>query len=583
MQSPQTTPKSTSSANSNNKETADRLDMPPPPSPASSTCSDTGSVTSHKRQKRITPKDDIESKNDEESWQLRDVVFVEDVRSIPIGRVLKVDGAYAAVKFPSLNGTKDVKDENDAWQDCRLMRKDDLQVIKSTTTSRVPDCFQKTPRRIVLSAQTNEAVNSQLLTLTIDSKGIHAIMKTNNKLHYTLFNLNTGRQEQDSVFPTDINAFLGNSPSNISLTSAGECPDTVLLLRDGNNTIYPMTKDCIDAIKDPNWLDLPPIKCITAAPLTLQSVGINMKSQVAIVAVVPETQILMSRILRCDFEGIKNVLQQLDGELKGQINSIIGEKCDGNRNMFHTCVSMCSPSSNKDTDQEVNNSVPTTTTNSGLDCINVITNTFPGNRPVSIREIMRRATQTVRDVESPSLANVSQQNAEENPSLPIVYWPPEYDPASGDEDSLSGINSQGQVHKQQISNTYISDSAERRNNAVLSLQLMCESQALQPFIRQLLSAKDAHGQTPFMLAVSCRSYQAGLILFNTIMKISNGDSNVRDSMIFPNGSAPDQSPLYILCCNDTCSFTWTGADHINQDIFECRTCGLTGSYFYSNT
>ena len=29
----------------NHKETADRLDMPPPPSPASSTCSDTGSIT----------------------------------------------------------------------------------------------------------------------------------------------------------------------------------------------------------------------------------------------------------------------------------------------------------------------------------------------------------------------------------------------------------------------------------------------------------------------------------------------------------------------------------------------------------
>ena len=31
--------------NSLHKETADRLDMPPPPSPASSTCSDTGSIT----------------------------------------------------------------------------------------------------------------------------------------------------------------------------------------------------------------------------------------------------------------------------------------------------------------------------------------------------------------------------------------------------------------------------------------------------------------------------------------------------------------------------------------------------------
>lgn len=55
-----------------------------------------------------------------------DVVFVEDVRSIPVGRVLKVDGQYAAVRFPPANGTE-IKDEQD-WQDCRLMKKDDLQV-----------------------------------------------------------------------------------------------------------------------------------------------------------------------------------------------------------------------------------------------------------------------------------------------------------------------------------------------------------------------------------------------------------------------------------------------------------------------
>lgn len=60
------------SSGGSNKETADRLDMPPPPSPASSTCSDTGSVSnSHKRQKRMAPKDDSDSKKDEEQWLLK--------------------------------------------------------------------------------------------------------------------------------------------------------------------------------------------------------------------------------------------------------------------------------------------------------------------------------------------------------------------------------------------------------------------------------------------------------------------------------------------------------------------------------
>lgn len=58
-------------ASGNNKETDDRLDMPPPPSPASSTCSDTGSVNSHKRAKRAAPKEENEPKKDEEPWLLK--------------------------------------------------------------------------------------------------------------------------------------------------------------------------------------------------------------------------------------------------------------------------------------------------------------------------------------------------------------------------------------------------------------------------------------------------------------------------------------------------------------------------------
>lgn len=54
------------------------------------------------RQKRMTVSgadSGGEQRKDEEEWLLRDVIFVEDVRCVPAGRVLKVDGAYAAVRF----------------------------------------------------------------------------------------------------------------------------------------------------------------------------------------------------------------------------------------------------------------------------------------------------------------------------------------------------------------------------------------------------------------------------------------------------------------------------------------------------
>lgn len=97
------------------KETADRLDMPPPPSPASSTCSDTS--TSHsvyfellqisfpkpfrlcfilfilERTRRMTVREEGsggENKRDEEEWPLKDVIFLEDVKNVPLGNLLSI-------------------------------------------------------------------------------------------------------------------------------------------------------------------------------------------------------------------------------------------------------------------------------------------------------------------------------------------------------------------------------------------------------------------------------------------------------------------------------------------------------------
>jgi hypothetical protein len=49
------------------------------------------------------------------------------------GRVLKVDGAHVAVRFPCTKDSKEMKDLTsddtvNLLQDCRLMRKDELQV-----------------------------------------------------------------------------------------------------------------------------------------------------------------------------------------------------------------------------------------------------------------------------------------------------------------------------------------------------------------------------------------------------------------------------------------------------------------------
>ena len=53
-------------------------------------------------------------------------------------------------------------------------------------------------------------------------------------------------------------------------------------------------------------------------------------------------------------------------------------------------------------------------------------------------------------------------------------------------------------------------------------------------------------------------------------------------MIYPSGSLPDDCPLHVLCCNDTCSFTWTGAEHINQVICSSLIQTLVQNYLITH-
>lgn len=190
---------------------------------------------------------DTANRRDEEEWPLRDVIFVEDVRSVPAGRVLKVDGAYAAVRFPTNSGGAagaagvKVDQEQDTMsllQDCRLMRKDELQVIKSSSTSRVPDCFQRTPRRINIQESTG-----QILTVAVDGQGIHAIVRSGAKLSYVVYNISSGRAEQDNPFPSDTVSFMGLHPQHISLTSAGEVSSEICTSLFLKNTVPMLVSD----------------------------------------------------------------------------------------------------------------------------------------------------------------------------------------------------------------------------------------------------------------------------------------------------------------------------------------------------
>ncbi|XP_051791686.1 E3 ubiquitin-protein ligase UBR5 isoform X2 [Erpetoichthys calabaricus] len=606
-----------------NKPESVKTEMGPPPSPAS-TCSDTSSIASSAslpyKRRRSTPAPKEEEKVNEEQWPLREVVFVEDVKNVPVGKVLKVDGAYVAVKFPGTSSTVSNQstaapdsDPSSLLQDCRLLRIDELQVVKTGGTPKVPDCFQRTPKKLCIPEK------AEILAVNVDSKGVHAVLKTGSWVRYCIFDLASGKAEQENNFPTSSLAFLGQNERNVAIFTAGQ--ESPIILKDGNGTIYPMAKDCMGGIRDPDWLDLPPISSLGMGVHSLTNLPANstMKKKAAVIIMAVEKQTLMQHILRCDYEACRQYLMNLEQavlleQTPQALNTLLGHRCDGNRNILHACVSVCFPTSNKETKEEEAERSERNTFAERLSAVEAIANAISvvssnssGNRTGSsssrslrLREMMRRSLRAAGLGRHESGPSSSDHQDPVSPPIAPPSWvpdPPPMDPdgdidfilapAVGSLTTASTGTNQGPSTSTipgPSSESSVVESKDRKVNAHLILKLMCESVGLRPYLRELLSAKDARGMTPFMLAVSGRAYPAAITILEAAQKIAKGDpsSSEKEDVLFmemvcPSGTNPDDSPLYVLCCNDTCSFTWTGAEHINQDIFECRTCGLLES------
>lgn len=360
----------------------ERLEMPPPPSPASSTCSEPGVSPMPKRSKRVANTSSTaafkeDEKKDEEQWKVKDVVFIEDFKNVPFGRVVKVDGSLAAVRFNCKDPIASLDNIDFNSSDVRLVKKDELQVVKGNNSPRMIECFQRFPCDINISD------NTTIIKIAASNQGLHAIVKQGSKLSYSVFSVTSGRIEQNYVLPTDPQSFLGQNQSQISLVVYGES-ETITLLRDGNGALYPLAKDCSDAIREPVTLDMAPAQAIGVGITPIKDSVPNQKNQVAVIALALENQTLTPAILRSDPEFVRLTLASLEKESVSQ-QIIVSERVDGNRNILHTAVSACFPTSNK----PVQDSAMDESNGDTLDLPNV-----PGNR--SLNEIIKRKGKKIK-------------------------------------------------------------------------------------------------------------------------------------------------------------------------------------------
>mgnify|MGYP001451414450 FL=1 len=65
----------------------------------------------------------------------------------------------------------------------RILPRDQLQLIKGGALPRVPDCFQRVPKKVTLQ-NTATDINIQILAIMVDGQGVHAIVKSDTRLSH---------------------------------------------------------------------------------------------------------------------------------------------------------------------------------------------------------------------------------------------------------------------------------------------------------------------------------------------------------------------------------------------------------------
>jgi E3 ubiquitin-protein ligase EDD1 len=336
-------------------------------------------------------------------------------------------------------------------------------------------------------------------------------------------------------------SFLGGNINSIRLNSL----DIPRIIIDGNQLIYPLISNQDNTnFKDPQWKNLLGINYFSQGLIPLRN-----KNHLILNIMQIQKGILIPHILRYDIDKIRLILNDIEINKKYDLlKLILNERLDGYRNIFHACIHISIPLTNKEyiiNDERISFPIDLLQSQTNIDhnyeqwpSSNESTDAQPPSSPTTTNFSRSLSTGTTSKIHTSTRSN----------SNHFSVW---------------------------SSCKY--DEREKRIRSIKILRLLLDYPLFQEHLYSLLSFRNFEGQTPFMSAINFRAYHSALILYEYALKISNKNELLLQ-IIYPLTSMnSNSSPLFTLCTNDTCSFTWTGEEHISQTIFECKTCGLSGT------
>ncbi|CAH8458690.1 unnamed protein product [Heterobilharzia americana] len=320
----------------------------------------------------------------------------------------------------------------------------------------------------------------------------------------------------------------------------------------------------------------------------------------------------MQHILRANDVQVERLLAS--DMLPGESLKLACELADGRRNLLHMAVSMCAPQSNREAS------------------VDWLSKLEPILTSPNLRSSFEDKNKVVKEPNESSDASVTKVVNANSSSRQPSFWSSVARSSGGSgclsmhelfirssieaatvaaAAALSNSSSRSDSEVRTTTATNITassgnginfwhlppvrkDELTRRMASYRIIRLLVESRYLLPSFIPLLTARNTEDLTPFMLAIKIRAYSVARFLYDSVhcflgipsdsslqgllkLPLNETSGSVPIDFFSPTNHKPDDSPLFQLCYNDTCSFTWTGPDHIRQDIFECRTCGLMDS------
>uniref|UniRef100_A0A0N5BRZ1 E3 ubiquitin-protein ligase UBR5 n=1 Tax=Strongyloides papillosus TaxID=174720 RepID=A0A0N5BRZ1_STREA len=491
--------------------------------------------------KRAAPSDETVSSGNQPSigstykemaWSINETVFLKEEATKITAVVHIVDEGLIGVVFNHSDngGSKNSK--------MRLLKKDDVVLYNPESNTRSPQAFQRQLAKIPLSS----SYQKKLQTFMCDSLNVRMLIEKRGKVNLIRLSV-FGKVLSEHILPICSEALSAASIKQTSLLNYGE--EGWVTLTDSQGQLVPLVRNYANGFREPIFLPFPTgaltsvgckydidkaysTRVIHSIPEVMKDLKWTEKNsggaRMGVIAILmssspdqiqPSVEPLMDSILCCNLDSVKKSLDDLSKCNDDNIirDEILKSRTGGNKNIFHAAIMGAFATSNKD-----------------------------------------QMDKDVTDLPSAMASIVDKSKKQDDDSMDVDDGPIK------------------------ITNKPVSCIRQRQSNSIEIIKILCSDTNVEKYLSELFSMKDINGMTPFMSAIHHKAYSAALTIWETIEKCFHKNSkNSFMPYIFPVGSKPDDNPMFILAYNDVCSFTWTGENHIHQDIYECKTCGLTNS------